>query len=73
MNNTGIARLPQYLNVVDDALPGQSVSGSNQTFDGQVGAVVELNAAQALKLSNTSVGNSSLMRGSFFNKRRVNV
>lgn len=63
MNNTGIARLSQYLNNVDDALPGQSVSGSTQTFEGQLGAVVVLNAAQALKLSYTT--NGTLYAGTY--------
>lgn len=56
MTTTGIVRLvSRYLNTVNDVLPGQSVTGG-QSYDGQVGATVTLNAAEALKLSDTSVG-----------------
>lgn len=56
MNNTGIARISQrYMNDVNDPITGQSVS-PGQSYEGQLGAVLVLNAAQALGLSDTVVG-----------------
>lgn len=55
MTNTGIIRLTaRFLNDVDDAVIGQSVSGG-QAYSGQLGAVVVLNADLAKKLSDTTV------------------
>lgn len=56
MNSTGIARITQrFLNDVNDPVPGQSVS-TGESFAGQVGAVITLNADAALALSDTAVG-----------------
>ncbi len=55
-NQTGIARLTQrYINEVNDPVIGQTVS-DGQEYAGQLGAVLNLSAAEALKLSKTSVG-----------------
>ncbi len=56
MTSTGIARITQYLNNVNDPLPGQSVDNSTQIYPGQVGAVVYVNAAEAAKLSYATNG-----------------
>lgn len=55
MTNTGIARLTGKLNATNDPVVGQSVT-SGQPYDGQLGAVAVLNAVDALRLSDTSVG-----------------
>lgn len=55
MTSTGIVELTGKLNATNDPLPGQSVDGG-RTIGGQVGAAVQLNAGEALKLSDTSVG-----------------
>lgn len=56
MTSTGIFELTaKGLNAVNDPLPGQSVDGG-RSFPGQVGVAVMLNAAEALKMSDTSVG-----------------
>lgn len=56
MNSTGIARITKrFLNDCDDPVAGQSVS-TGEAFLGQVGAVIEVNADEALKLSDTAVG-----------------
>lgn len=57
MNNTGILRLANgFLNTVNDPVVGQSVTGG-QSYGGQLGAVMELNNAQAVKMFKASVGN----------------
>lgn len=57
MTTTGVARVStQQLNAVDDPLPGQSVSGSSQTYPGQVGATMTLNAAEAYRFSKLTTG-----------------
>lgn len=53
MTNTGIARLNGKLNAVNDPVVGQTVTGG-QSYDGQLGAVMILNAAEALALTDTS-------------------
>lgn len=55
MTSTGIAKLTGKLNATNDPLPGQSVTGG-QSYQGQLGATILLNASEALKLSDTSVG-----------------
>jgi hypothetical protein len=55
MTSTGIAKITNKLNATDDPIPGQSVT-DGQRYDGQVGAALTLNASEALKLSDTSVG-----------------
>lgn len=56
MNQTGITRLSaRGLNDIDDAVVGQSVTGG-QAYSGQLGAVMVLNAAQALAASDSAVG-----------------
>ncbi len=56
MTTTGIARLTnRYLNDVNDPLAGQSVTGG-QEYAGQLGSTMVLNAGEALKLSDTTVG-----------------
>lgn len=56
MTTTGIVRdTARYLNDVNDPLIGQSVSGG-QEYVGQLGATMTLNASEALKFSNTTVG-----------------
>ncbi len=59
-NSTGIfRRTTPYLNTINDAYPGVTTngySGQPNQYQGQVGATLTLNAAQALKLSDTSVG-----------------
>src|SRR5262245_46264985 len=51
MTKTGILRATnRYLNLTDDPLIGQSVTGG-QAYTGQLGDFVELNAADAAKLS----------------------
>ncbi len=59
-NSTGIVRLTTpYLNTINDAYPGVTTngySGQPNQYQGQVGTTVTLNAAQALKRSDTTVG-----------------
>lgn len=55
MTQTGIARITDFLNNVNDPVPGNTVS-DGISYDGQVGAAVYLNADEALKRSKTSVG-----------------
>jgi hypothetical protein len=63
MTNTGIARITnRYLNDVNDPVPGQTVS-TGEAFSGQVGAVLVLNASEALKVSDTGV--STLYGGKY--------
>lgn len=56
MTKTQIARIPtRRLNTTDDAQPG-SIQSSGPSYLGQLGVWDRLNADQALKLSDTSVG-----------------
>ena len=60
MNSTGISRfVAKTLNTVNDAVPGGAVAGYTgqpPQYSGQVGATLTLDAATALKLSDTTVG-----------------
>ncbi len=64
MNNTGIARLTSKLNATNDPVVGQSVTGG-QSFDGQLGAVVVLNADLALQLTDTTGTLAALYGGKY--------
>lgn len=55
MTNTGIAKINGLLNAVNDPVVGQTVT-NGQPYQGQLGAVLVLNAAEALRLSNTTTG-----------------
>lgn len=57
MTTTGIARLASspYLNAANDPLPGQSVDGG-ESYSGQLGALIVVNAGEALKLSLVATG-----------------
>jgi hypothetical protein len=64
MERTGINRyVTPRLNDVNDPSPGVSVANSVQAVPGQLGAVMTLNAADALKASDTTVG--TLYEGSY--------
>lgn len=64
MTNTGIQKINGFLNSVNDPVVGQTVTGG-QSYAGQLGAVMVLNAAEALKLTNTSGTLTALYGGKY--------
>lgn len=64
MTNTGIAKINGKLNSVNDPVVGQTVTGG-QSYGGQLGAVLVLNAAEALNLTDTSGTLTALYGGKY--------
>lgn len=64
MTNTGIARLTSKLNATNDPVVGQSVT-NGQPYSGQLGAVVTLNATDAVPLTDMTATIATLYGGKY--------